>query len=103
MMGRRHLTGLALRAARVSESREGAERAEMAWKPHLPPRQDRRASLGDVAETRNAPSPFLKAPLEYLQTPDLTSPDGLPARLSLRNLKVNNPIYIRKLFYRTFI
>ena len=90
MMGRRHLAGLALRAARVSESREGVERAGMSWKPQLPPRQDRRASLGDVVEAMNPPSPFLKAPLEYMQTPDLASPDGLPTRLSLRNLKVNN-------------
>ena len=99
MMGRRHLAGLALRAARVSESREGVERADMAWRPHLPPRQDRSASLGDVAGTMNAPSPFLKVPLEYMQTPDLTSPEGLPARLSLRNLKVNSLIYIIKLNY----
>ena len=81
------------------ETWEGAERAEMAWKPHLPPRQDRRASLGDVVEARNAPSPFLKVPLEYMQTPDLTSPEGLPARLSLRNLKVNSLSYIIKLNY----
>ena len=103
MMGRRHLAGLALRAARVSESREGVERADMAWRPHLPPRQDRSASLGDVAGNMNAPSPFLKVPLEYMQTPDLTSPEGLPARLSLRNLKVKNPIYIRKLFFNFII
>ena len=91
MMGRRHLAGLALRAARVSESREGVERAGMSWKPQLPPgRQDRRASLGDVVEAMNTPSPFLRAQLGYMQTPDLATPDGLPTRLSLRNLEVNN-------------
>ena len=94
MMGRRHLAGLALRA-RVSENREGAERAEMAWKPHLPPRQDRRASLGDVVETRRAapPSPFLRAPLKYMPTPDLMTPEGFPARTlrhSLKDLKVED-------------
>ena len=91
MMGRRHLAGLALRAARVSESREGVERTGMSWKPQLPPgRQDRRASLGDVVEAMNTPSPFLRAQLGYMQTPDLATPDGLPTRLSLRNLEVNN-------------
>ena len=95
MMGKRHLAGLALRAARVSESREGTERAGRSWKPQIPPRQDRRASLGDVVEAMNTPSPFLKAQLHYMQTPDLATPDGLPTRLSLRNLEVNNFSYTK--------